>query len=197
MESEQEEFNSSVCENIVALSDEELKAILNSSRHKYTEFAVRIARTEARMRGLFAAHDANAEGSDTNHNGEKRSRQKKKHLGSRSSIGCYVQVWREKNFQGETICLNGTAEYFSLDFVGACWNDQISSLRVGPEAFVLAYSDKNFKGETISFGPNQEVADLSDLKFDNDIDSIKIIDSMKIFDCTSSAAAFASGATRA
>ena len=45
---------------------------------------------------------------------------------------------------------------------------------------MLAYKDKNFKDRMVSFGPCQEVADLSHYKLDDGIDSIKIIDSLKI-----------------
>jgi hypothetical protein len=99
---------------------------------------------------------------------------------SRESEDCYIDIWREKNFEGDHLRLEGPAEFPTLMLSSEHWGDHISSLRVGPTAFVLAYKDKNFKDIMVSFGPCQEVADLSHYKLDDGIDSIKIIDSLKI-----------------
>jgi len=94
---------------------------------------------------------------------------------------CYIDVWRDADFRGETMRLHGPAEYISLDFARGSWCDDIGSLRVGPNAFVLAYRRRDFQDEPVSFGPNDEVADLSQFKFDDEIESMKVIDSLKIF----------------
>ncbi|HET9531457.1 MAG TPA: hypothetical protein VFQ92_13955 [Blastocatellia bacterium] len=99
---------------------------------------------------------------------------------SRNSEDCYIDIWKEKNFEGDHLRLEGPAEFPTLTLSSEYWGDHISSLRVGPTAFVLAYKDKNFKDRMVSFGPCQEVADLSHYKLDDGIDSIKIIDSLKI-----------------
>lgn len=96
--------------------------------------------------------------------------------------GCYIDVWRDADFGGETVRIYGPAEYPALRFVQGDWGDEIGSLRVGPNAFVLAYRDRDFKDRMVTFGPNDEVADLGGLKFDDDIESVKVIDSLKIFD---------------
>jgi hypothetical protein len=96
--------------------------------------------------------------------------------------GCYIDVWVKANFEGESVRIQGPAEYPSLIFAQGDWGDRISSLRVGPNAFVIAYRDPNFGDRQVTFGPDDEVADLGDLKFDDDIDSIRLIDSMRIFD---------------
>ena len=95
---------------------------------------------------------------------------------------CYIDVWRDVDFRGETIRIYGPAEYASLDFAEGRWGDDIGSLRVGPNAFVMAYHRRDFQEELITFGPNDEVADLGQFKFDDDIESLKVIDSLKIFD---------------
>lgn len=95
---------------------------------------------------------------------------------------CYVDIWRDANFGGECLRLHGPAEFARLLFEQGDWGDQIGSLRVGPRAFVLAYRDRDFKDKHVTFGPNDEVADLGELKFDDDIDSVQVIDSLKIFD---------------
>lgn len=95
---------------------------------------------------------------------------------------CYVDIWRDAHFGGECLRLYGPADFPRLLFEQGDWGDQIGSLRVGPRAFVLAYRDRDFKDKKITLGPNDEIADLSELKFDDDIDSVQLIDSLKIFD---------------
>ena len=91
-------------------------------------------------------------------------------------------MWLDAKFEGEAIRIEGPAEYPNLEFGNGDWGDQIGSLRVGPDAFVMAYRDKDFENTMVAFGPNQEVASLDELDFDDDIDSIKVIDSLKILD---------------
>lgn len=95
---------------------------------------------------------------------------------------CYVDIWRNANFEGESLRLRGPAEYPHLRLAQGDWGDQIGSLRVGPRALVLAYRDPDFKDKRVTFGPNDEIPDLRALKFDDDIDSVQVIDSLKIFD---------------
>ena len=94
---------------------------------------------------------------------------------------CYVDIWRDANFAGECLRLHGPAEFPRLLFEQGDWSDQIGSLRVGPRAFVLAYRDRDFKDKQVTFGPNDEVADLRQLRCDDDLESFKVIDSLKIF----------------
>lgn len=96
--------------------------------------------------------------------------------------GCYIDVWADANFEGESVRIKGPSEYPSLGFAQGDWGDRIGSLRVGPNAFVIAYSDPDFGDRQVIFGPCDEVADLGDLKFDDDIDSMRVIDSLRIFD---------------
>jgi hypothetical protein len=96
--------------------------------------------------------------------------------------GCYIDVWRKADFRGEKIRIGGPAEYPTLVFAEGQWGDDIGSLRVGPNAFVMAFRRRNFKDELVTFGPNDEVADLSQFEFEDDIESVKVIDSLKIFE---------------
>jgi len=96
--------------------------------------------------------------------------------------GCYIDVWMKANFEGESVRIQGPAEYPTLAFSQGDWGDRVSSLRVGPNAFVIAYQDPNFGERQVTFGPCDEVADLGELKFDDDIDSMRVIDSLRIFD---------------
>ena len=110
---------------------------------------------------------------------------------------CYIDVWRDADFRGETKRIYGPAEYRSLELAGSNWCDDIGSLRVGPNAFVMAYHRRDFQDELITFGPNDEVADLGQFKFDDDIESMKVIDSLKIFDSLAYNSALAPGAPAA
>lgn len=101
---------------------------------------------------------------------------------AQKSGDCYIDVWRDADFRGETRRISGPAEYATLDLPWGNWNDDIGSLRVGPNAFVMAYHRRDFQDELITFGPNDEVSDLSQFKFDDEIESLKVIDSLKIFD---------------
>ena len=101
---------------------------------------------------------------------------------AQKSGDCYIDVWREANFGGETMRIYGPAEYPDLAFERGDWGDDIGSLRVGPNAFVMAFRRRGFQDQLVTFGPYDEVADLSELKFDDQIESLKVIDSLKIFD---------------
>lgn len=95
---------------------------------------------------------------------------------------CYIDIWRDADFGGESLRLYGPAEFPRLLFEQGDWGNHIGSLRVGPRAFVLAYRDRDFKDKKVTFGPNDEIADLGGLQFDDDIESVQVIDSLKIFD---------------
>jgi hypothetical protein len=97
------------------------------------------------------------------------------------SDDCYVDVWRDADFGGEMLRIKGPAEYATLHFAQGDWGDDIGSLRVGPGAFVIAYRRRDFQDEPVTFGPNDEVADLRQLRCDDDLESFKVIDSLKIF----------------
>jgi len=97
------------------------------------------------------------------------------------SDDCYVDVWRDADFGGEMLRIRGPAEYPALEFEQGDWGDRIGSLRVGPGAFVIAFRRRDFQDEPVTFGPDDECADLRQFKCDDDIESVKVIDSMKIF----------------
>jgi hypothetical protein len=96
--------------------------------------------------------------------------------------GCYIELWSGKEFEGECLTIEGPVECQALESEVLEWGDSISSLRLGPTAFVLVYAEKDFKGAMMSFGPGQEVADLEALSFDDEIDSLRLVDSMKVFE---------------
>jgi len=82
--------------------------------------------------------------------------------------------------------IEGPGEIADLCARRSTWCNGIRSLRVGPQAFVLAYDGKDFRGNMIRLGPGEEVPDLSRVKIVDEIDSMRIVDSIRVFDCTSS-----------
>ncbi len=97
------------------------------------------------------------------------------------SSDCYIDVWRDADFRGETLRIYGPAEYASLELAQGNWGNDIGSLRVGPNAFIMAYHRRGFQDEPVTFGPNDEVADLRQFRIDDDIESLRVIDSLRIF----------------
>jgi hypothetical protein len=96
--------------------------------------------------------------------------------------GCYIELWSEKKFEGECLRIEGPVQCRSLDSISPQWGDCAGSLRVGPSAFALVYADNDFKGAMLSVGPGQDVADLEALSFDDEIASIDLVNSVKVFD---------------
>jgi len=95
---------------------------------------------------------------------------------------CYIDIWREADFRGETRRLHGPASHPHLHFREGGWGDDIGSLRLGPHAFVLAFRGENYADAMLTLGPNDQVSDLRALKFDDEIESLRLINSLKIFD---------------
>jgi hypothetical protein len=159
------------------LSDEDLIKIVQNPPLHYTPFALQAAREELSKRKQMKTLSKDIATlreikGDNSRQGPQRS----------NSTSCYIELWREKDFEGSYLLIEGPAEYEALIAVAEDWGNNIGSLRVGPDAFVLAYEDKGFRGEMIRFGPCQEIADLTDIRFDDEIDSMKIINSVRIFE---------------
>jgi hypothetical protein len=171
MSSKKEALNKRIRETISSLSDEALNSLVQNSSLEYTPFALRAAREEQKKRKKLKSLSED----------DRALRQVKD---EKSQTGCYVEVWREKNFEGEHMLIEGPAEYETLSSGNKDWGDDICSLRVGPNAFVIAFESASFTGEMICFGPCQEVADLTEFAFDDEIESLKLINSVKIFEYT-------------
>jgi hypothetical protein len=175
MGSEKEPLNQRVRETVSSMSDKELIRMLQPTTSlQYTEFALHIARQELfRRRKLERVQQALASAGGQPSNNQDQST---------DSNDCYIDLWRDKDFQGEHLRIEGPVEYESLRGSTENWGNDISSVRVGPNAFVLVYEDDGFKGGMVSIGPNEEVADLTEYRFNDVIESIKIVNSIRIFE---------------
>lgn len=170
MGSDRKHLRKRVRETIAALSDEELERMTSGLKSDYTPYALKAARDELKKRRKSERAPQSASiFDDTSVDPCKAS-------------GCYIELWREKNYEGEYICIQGPAQFPRLKSDVFDWGDCISSLRIGPNAFVQVFSEGNFTDTMVCFGPNQEVPDLREFKVDDQIDSMKVINSIKILD---------------
>lgn len=167
-------LDNKIRKHIYALTDGELRNLLRD-RSTYTPAALRYAQEELDRRSKAT----------TQHLSVTVPRRADK-TGSAASSGkssnlCYVEVWRDKNFEGAYLRIEGPTNCSDLWSEGERWGDSISSLQVGPCAFLQAFTDERFEGRMICFGPNEEVPDLSAFGADDRIGSIRIVNSLKIF----------------
>ncbi len=79
------------------------------------------------------------------------------------SNGCWVQLWDQVNYTGNSRRLVGPADFPYLRVGDADWQPQVHSLHVGPNAYVQGYEDLNFHDSVFWLLPNQRVDDLTDL----------------------------------
>ena len=173
MGSKQKLLNKRIRETISCLSDEDLVNMLGASPQTHTPFARQVAEEEVARR---------METKVTSRAGDADPVTLRKESAGDKRADCYIEIWSEKNFEGEYMRIDGPVECGALEFATADWGDSISSLRVGPTAFVLVYADKEFRGTMMSFGPSQEVSNLEELNFNDEIDSIMLVNSIKVFD---------------
>jgi hypothetical protein len=64
--------------------------------------------------------------------------------------GCYMQVWETAEYAGMSDYINGPRDYASLRRMpnNRSWRNRIASVRVGPNAIVIAFADEDFRGAT-------------------------------------------------
>ncbi|MFO0572413.1 MAG: DUF4403 family protein [Polyangia bacterium] len=90
--------------------------------------------------------------------------------------GCYVQVYEDSDFRGDTDKLCGPLRVPNMRGLPGAkkrdWGDKIDSLKVGPKARVKVWEDENFEDSTRTFEPNSSPAQLGDMG--DNIDSIQI-----------------------
>jgi len=167
-----------VRESLASLSDFEL--IWRSRSPDYTEFARQAAREE-----LARRHQAPAT-QPVYFQDNSKPRLVVDDSPSEGS-GCFVDLWRGKDYQGRHVHVSGPREYSELQSFPTEWGKHVSSLRVGPCAFVEAYEEQGLNGKMVCFGPNEEVPDLAEIGFENNLGSMKIISLTEIFDGLESA----------
>lgn len=70
--------------------------------------------------------------------------------------GCFIQVWDQPGFAGESEFLNGPRRYDDLDDLpgGSRWKRRVRSVRLGPSAQAIAWSDERFEGRDVRLVTN-------------------------------------------
>jgi len=175
--SDRESLNKAIRETISGLSDDDLSEMLSAPAPQYTAFARQVAEEElAKRKQARSMHNSIA--SDP----KMDPRALREQSNREPRAGCYIEVWSENNFEGEHLRIDGPVEHQTLDFNKFNWCNSINSLRVGPTAFVLVYAEQDFSGAMKSFGPGEAVPDLKQFNFNDEIDSIRLVNSMKVFD---------------
>lgn len=176
MGSDRESLNKRIRETVSELSEDALYEMLRASTQRYTAFARQVAEEELSRRKQRTPNNQFVAGPSV----EPESLREKTDNDKRS--GCFIELWSERNFEGEHLHIDGPVEHQTLDFKKLNWSKSISSLRVGPTAFVLVYAEQDFNGPMMSFGPGEDVPDLDQLNFNDQIDSIRLVNAMRVFD---------------
>ncbi len=101
MSSKKEALNKRVRETISSLSDEALQNLVEHSPIDYTPYALQIAREELKKRKKLKSLRAD-------------DRALQQTSDEKLRTGCYVEVWGEKNFEGDHLLIEGPAEYEAL-----------------------------------------------------------------------------------
>jgi hypothetical protein len=90
--------------------------------------------------------------------------------------GCWVQLYDERNFQGDMLTLVGPIQIDNDDkAAGKQLRRNIDSIVTGPKAMVSVYEEKFFKNKSVNFGPNaKEPGLIRKLGFTGSIKSLKV-----------------------
>lgn len=93
---------------------------------------------------------------------------------------CWVTFYQNSDFGGYTLSYTGTTQVSHLSQIkkgkDETWQDTISSLKLGPESWLILYKDHEYEGSTRCFGPNTIVRHMSDYDFNDEASSFKLFD---------------------
>jgi len=92
------------------------------------------------------------------------------------SNGCWLDVYDDARFTGNTRRLHGPADFPGLRIREKDWRETIASLSVGPVAYAQCYDANNFEETIFWLLPNQQVELVEDLTPAERIDSIRLFD---------------------
>ena len=92
------------------------------------------------------------------------------------SNGCWMDVWDQPQFAGNHQRVHGPIDLVLLRLCEADWSPKIMSLRVGPAAYCECFEDLNVPASIYWLLPGQEVANVTALPCNDEIDSIRIFD---------------------
>ena len=93
------------------------------------------------------------------------------------SNGCWVEVFTNKGFRGRPQRLYGPADFPMLRIRENGMGESLSSLRVGPHAYVQCFDASNFQQTLFWLLPNEVVNDVAQLR------AVQQINSVRLWDC--------------
>jgi hypothetical protein len=92
------------------------------------------------------------------------------------STGCWVDLFEGRRFTGRRLRLFGPADFVNLRVAADDWGREIGSVIVGPGAYAQCFLEVNLRDSVVWLVPNQQVAEVSDLPTEDDLDSIRLFD---------------------
>ncbi|MBS0152366.1 MAG: hypothetical protein JSR31_15640 [Nitrospira sp.] len=90
---------------------------------------------------------------------------------------CWAEIYMNAEFDknGSRLLLVGPHELTTLKSLNdQNWDNDIESIIVGPEAYMVLYADQEFGGRTLILIANQNLGNLSDAQMKNDIESLRL-----------------------
>lgn len=90
---------------------------------------------------------------------------------------CWAEIYMNAEFDknGPRLLLVGPHELTTLKGLNdQNWDNDIESIIVGPEAYMVLYADQEFGGRTLILAANQNLGNLSDAQMKNDIESLRL-----------------------
>lgn len=90
---------------------------------------------------------------------------------------CWAEIYMNAEFDknGSRLLLVGPHELTTLKGLNdQNWDNDIESIIVGPEAYMVLYADQEFGGRTLILIANQNLGNLSDAQMKNDIESLRL-----------------------
>ena len=90
---------------------------------------------------------------------------------------CWAEIYMHAEFDknGSRLLLVGPHELTTLKGLNdQNWDNDIESIIVGPEAYMVVYADQEFGGRTLIVTANQNLGNLSDAQMKNDIESLRL-----------------------
>ena len=90
--------------------------------------------------------------------------------------GCWIDFFDSNRFSGNRMRLRGPAEFAGLRVREENFGHTISSISVGPCAYVQCYKAHDFRDTIFWLLPNQSIESLADLDCPDNIDAIRLYD---------------------
>jgi len=86
----------------------------------------------------------------------------KVNVDSATKNGCWVRLYDQKNFQGDSFTLSGAMDLAEMKGpFGFNWENKVRSIETGPRTNLTIFDNRNFGDEDKFIEPNVKIPDLS------------------------------------